>query len=228
MALEPSVYIVCSDQHRNGKTLLARVLVDYLMIEGRDPFVIDAGYPEGLLRSHFPGRTALVNFSTVRGQMKVFDTILGSPGRDYVIDLTADETQRFFEVTKELGFFPEARRSGFRLAILFVIDQDQASLETATKIDEAMKPDLLVPVRNLAVGSALPESFDGLSITMPLLPTELAGIIAGKRFSFRNFLLGDEGGVPLKLRQILKNFLQEIASSLREIGPALSLSRIRF
>src|SRR5882724_10038799 len=113
MALEPCVYIVCSDQHRNGKTLLARVLVDHLMLEGRDPFVIDAGLPEGPLRTHFPGRTALVDFSTVRGQMKVFDTILGSPGRDYVIDLTADQTQRFSEAAIELGFFPEARRAGY-------------------------------------------------------------------------------------------------------------------
>src|SRR6266536_1639408 len=113
MALAPCVYIICSDQHRNGKTLLARVLVDYLMLEGRDPFVIDTGYPDGPLRIHFPGRTALVDFSTVRGQMKVFDTILGSPGRDYVIDLTADETQRFCEVEIELGFFAEARRQGF-------------------------------------------------------------------------------------------------------------------
>jgi len=37
MALESTVYIICSDQHRNGKTLLARVLVDYLMLDGRDP-----------------------------------------------------------------------------------------------------------------------------------------------------------------------------------------------
>src|SRR5260221_14699743 len=95
MALEPSVYIIGSDQHRNGKTMLARVLVDYLMLDGRDPFAIDAGFPLGPLRNHFPGRTALVDFETVRGQMKVFDTILGTPGRDYVIDFTADQTQRF-------------------------------------------------------------------------------------------------------------------------------------
>ena len=34
MAGEPTVYIVCSDQHRNGKTMLARVLVDFLVLDG--------------------------------------------------------------------------------------------------------------------------------------------------------------------------------------------------
>ena len=39
MASHFAVHIVCSDRHRNGKTLLARVLVDFLLLDGRDPFV---------------------------------------------------------------------------------------------------------------------------------------------------------------------------------------------
>ena len=89
MAAPALIAIVCSDRHRNGKTLLARLLVDHLLMEERDPYCLDLSYPEGTLRSFFPGRTALVDFEHVPGQMKVFDTILAGPGRDYVIDVPA-------------------------------------------------------------------------------------------------------------------------------------------
>ena len=51
MAYTPTVYITASDQHRNGKTLLARLLADYLLLDGRDPFMIDTDAPDGPLRN---------------------------------------------------------------------------------------------------------------------------------------------------------------------------------
>jgi hypothetical protein len=113
LADTPTIYIICSDRHRNGKTLLARVLVDYLLLDHRDPFVIDANFPEGTLRAAFPGRTALVDFAQIQGQMKMFDTIMGSLGRDYVIDLPAPQLENFFEVFRQVNFKEEAY--GFRL-----------------------------------------------------------------------------------------------------------------
>ena len=75
MAITPTIYVVVSDQHRNGKTLLARLLSDYLLLDGRDPFLFDTDAPDGPLRNFFPGRTALADFAAIRGQMKLFDTI---------------------------------------------------------------------------------------------------------------------------------------------------------
>ena len=97
MAHIPTVYITASDQHRNGKTLLARLLADYLMLDGHDPFMIDTDAPDGPLRSYFPGRTALADFSQMQGQMKLFDTIMASPGRDYVVDLPVRHMEGFFK-----------------------------------------------------------------------------------------------------------------------------------
>ena len=112
MASSPLIAIVCSDRHRNGKTMLARVLVDFLLLEGRDPYCLDLSHPEGALRAFFPGRTALVDFAQVSGQMKVFDTILAGPGRDYVIDLPAQELARFCEV---MGGLEPAAPHGHRI-----------------------------------------------------------------------------------------------------------------
>lgn len=226
MATSPIIYIVCSDQTRNGKTLLARALVDHLMIEGHDPFVIDAGGPDGSLRNYFPGRTARSDFSTIRGQMTVFDTILGSPGRDYVIDLPATELQRFADAEHELGFNAEAHRLGFRIVALFIIDAAPASLDAAVAFERAVAPDLLVPVKNAAVGSALPAGYSGVQVTMMALPPALLALIANKRFSFRTYLGGEEEPVPEALRPALTAFLLGLFAGFRDIAPALSLARL--
>lgn len=227
MAATPIIYIVCSDRNRNGKTLLARVLVDHLMLDGRDPFVLDAGFPEGPLRAFFPGRTALVDFDQMPGRMKLFDTILERPGRDYVIDLPAPQTGPFFQAVTELGFADEARARGFDLVVLFIVDRAEDSLKMAADIARTVKPDLLVPVRNAHVGSALDATDAKLTIDMPVLDRAAAAIIANKRFSLRSFLLGDEAGMQAHLAARLKSFLYELTTGFREIEPAMSLSRLR-
>ena len=227
MASAPAIHIVCSDQHRNGKTLLARLLVDYLLLEQHDPFAIDLSYPEGILRPYFPGRTALVDFDEVAGQMKAFDTILAGPGRDYVIDIPAQHLAKFCETFTDLQFRNAIRKAGFRLIVYFVIDKEEESLKAATHAEDILTPELFIPVRNEAVGSALPRRFTGLSLTMPVLDPEVIGIVNSRRFSFRSFLLGDEQPVPLRIRPNLKTFLHSVMSCFRDIEPALSLLNLR-
>ena len=54
-----------------------------------------------------------------------------------------------------------------------------------------------------------------------------AAFIAGKRFSLRSFLLGEEQGLAPGLVMPLKSFLYEVMTGLREIEPALSAARLR-
>ena len=227
MASPPLIAIICSDRHRNGKTLLARVLVDFLLLEGRDPFVLDLDHPEGALRDFFPGRTALVDFAKVAGQMKVFDTILAAPGRDYVIDVPAPQLARFCEAMGDLEFRAAANDAGFAVVVMFIVDEPQESLKSALAVEEILKPDLFIPVANQFVGTALPEPVDGLTLTLERLPPELFAVIGHRRFSFRSFLLGDEAAVPHAHRGPLKSFLHGLIGGLREIEPELSLSKLR-
>lgn len=227
MAAAPGIFIVCSGQHRNGKTLLARLLADYLLLEDRDPFLIDLSHPDGALRAFFPGRTALVDFSHVAGQMKAFDTILGSGNRDYIIDIPAEHLAKFCETADSLRFRAEARKAGFHVVVFFIIDKDPESLKDATGTEEILTPDLFIPVRNAMVGSALPRRYDGLTLTMPELDPEAVAIINSRRFSFRTFLLGDEQPVPLRVRANLKTFLHTVLSGFGDIAPALSLLNLR-
>ena len=122
MASPPLIAVVTSDRHRNGKTLLARVLVDFLLLETRDPYCLDLDHKDAALRSYFPGRTALVDFTHVAGQMQVFDTILAGPGRDYVIDVPAYHLPRFCEAMRDLEFRKAYEAAGFNFVLIYIID----------------------------------------------------------------------------------------------------------
>jgi hypothetical protein len=227
MARLPTLYIVCSDEARNGKTLLTRVLVDFLLMEEHDPFCFDLDPPRGPLRGYFPGRTALVDFATEDGRARVFDIIIRQPGRDYVIDLPARHLARFCEAAGAIGLAEKARAGNFRVAVLYIVDRDEASLRAAVALEELLLPDLFVPVANRAVGSALPPGVPGPVLTIEDLGEDLAAAIADRRLSLRLFMLGDETAVPVRLRTHLKNVLHGLVAGMREFEPAMSLQALR-
>lgn len=226
MPAPPTIYIICSDRGRNGKTLLARVLTDHLLIEERDPFCFDLGAPEGPLRAFFPGRTALIDMNDETSRAKLFDILLGRGGRDYVIDVPAGQLARFCEAAAEHVLHEAARARGVRLCVLFVVDRDPASLKSAVALEETLQPDLLVPVVNRFIGTSLPDGVPGPVISIEKIEGELRVLVSHRRFSFRSFLLGDESGVPARLRAPLKNVLHGMCDGFRNLEPAMSLQSL--
>jgi hypothetical protein len=225
MAIQPTIYITASDQSRNGKTLLARLLADYLMLDGADPFLFDTDAPDGPLRNFFPGRTAMVDFAAIRGQMKLFDTILAAPGRDYIIDLPARHLESFLGTERDLKFFSECKKQGFRIFFFFVVDDRMISVRAAREAKENTGIDLFVPVRNMHVRSAWPE--DGGALTMPFLAAPIASAINNRRFSFRSFVQGDFQGLSEDQAQELQVFLYETLNNISNLEPVYSLNVLK-
>ena len=225
MANQPTIYIVASDASRNGKTLLARLIVDYLLLDGKDPFVLDTDAPEGPLRQYFPGRTALTDFDKIAGRVKLFDTILAAPGRDYVIDLPQRHMLAFFKAVAELNFFNAANKMGFRIIVLFVVDWVPPSLRAAQDVFEVPGIDLFVAVINESIGSAWPEEEGALKI--PILPRKLAILIADRRFSLRNFVLGNDQGIGVSDKPDLNRFLFAVLDNLNTLDVDVSLQRLK-
>ena len=225
MASAPTVYIVASDQSRNGKTLLARLLADYLLLDGKDPFLIDTDAPEGPLRHFFPGRTALADFEKIQGRMKAFDTIISAPGRDYVVDLPQRHMLEFFIAVRELDFFAAAKAAGFRVIVFFIVDRATSSLRAAKDVYGEKGIDLFVAVKNEYVGSAWPPGEGALVI--PVLPRDVALTISEKRFSLRNFVLGDDQGLENDQRLALNSFMFAVLGSLNSLDTEISLAALR-
>ena len=218
MANKSTIYIVCSDRHRNGKTLLARLLVEYLLLEGHDPFVLDTEPPQGPLRSSFPGRTALVDFSSVTGQMKLFDTIINGPGRDYVIDLATPQFEGFFDIQKKLDFAAEATRVGFRIVVLFIVDKYHGSLAAADDVRHTIYPGFVILVNNAHVAGALSWGDKAPKFNIPAMDRDVSELLENKRFSVRNFLLGDEYHLEPKVDAKLRSFLTSAVVRTRQDG----------
>ena len=90
------ITVVCSDEARNGKTLLARLITDHMLLTGREPHVFDCDAPRGDIVRYFPEITTLIDIEHTRGQIKLFDTVLADPWRNYIIDLPAHGLDPFF------------------------------------------------------------------------------------------------------------------------------------
>ncbi len=227
MAPPPTVYLVCSDQDGNGKTLLARALVDFLLASDRDPFCFDLGAPTGKLRGYFPGRTALIDFTQPEARDKVLSTLTGRPGRDYVIDIPAPHLAEFCEMASAAGLTAAVHQKGTAVAVLYVVDRDAASLKTAVALEQILNPDLFVPVANRFTGSALPEGVPGPVLVMEKIHQDLVPIISDRRFSLRTFMLGEEDSVPSRFRANLKAFLQRLLSGMSGLEAGLRLDPAR-
>ena len=125
--------------------------------------------------------------------MKLFDTIMGSPGRDYVIDLPVPQTENFFATYSQLDFHIEATQAGFQIVVFFIVDKDYSSLRFSEDVQRQVAPALFIPVRNIYIGSALVPRSDTLSIDIPELDRDVMNLVEARHFSLRNFILGDEG-----------------------------------
>lgn len=125
-------HIVCSDQSRNGKTLVARLLADYLILCRRAPLIFDAAPAAGGLRSFFPARASKVELSTA-GQMALFDRALAQP-QDCVLDLPAHLLTCVTELMRHIGFGEETHTPGLEVVVLFVADHNVDSLLAGCKL----------------------------------------------------------------------------------------------
>jgi hypothetical protein len=225
VAKVPTVHIVASNQHRNGKTLLARMLADYLLLDGHDPFLIDTDSPAGYLRNFFPGRTQLADFANVQGQIKIFDTMLESTGRDYIVDLTARHTDAFFASLQELNYVAELHKRGYRLFLFYIVDTDPLSLRRARELQEAVGADLFIPVRNAFIGSLWPT--EDISMDLPELEQQTIQAILDRRFSIRAYVLGDRQNLSEQADRNLKAFVYEVLQSLNNLETTLTLQQLR-
>jgi hypothetical protein len=234
--MTPKIHVVCSDQARNGKTLLARLVADDLTLVGREPAVFDAECPLGGIRAYLPERTRLVDLSRTSGQMAMIDTMLGNPPRDYVIDLSCRMLSDTFALFEQIDFISEARKAGFVVIVLYIIDRPFASLRVARQIYHGGQLDRFVPVRNDAVGhvsdycqvvNLYGELVKGGEIFVPVLPREIVRITEQRGFSFAAFLLNRYPQMTAEMRTELRKFLNGMFAQIRQIHGQVEVQGLR-
>ena len=129
MTFRNTVTIVASPRSRVGKTLLARLLVDYHRQEGHAFQAFDLNGGDDTLAQFLPGEVIQAGVGDVQGQMALFDSLVSPDDVAKIVDVGHEAFDSFFTLAHQIGFMDEARRRSIAPVILFMISADRASTE---------------------------------------------------------------------------------------------------
>jgi hypothetical protein len=108
MSSRNSVAIITSPRPRVGKTLLARLLTDFHLEEGRPVAAFDLNAGEGTLAHSCPS-TSRSSIDDLKGQMALFDCLMTEDDATKIADLGQVSFERFFTLAFQFGLAEEAR-----------------------------------------------------------------------------------------------------------------------
>jgi hypothetical protein len=223
MSFRNSVTIVASPRPRVGKTLLARLLTDFHLHEGRSVAGFDLNSGEATLAEFLPEYAAAAEIVDIQGQMALFDRLIADDDTSKIVDLGHESFASFFTVARQIGFAEEARRRGLAPAILFVITPDETSVEAYRSLRSRLPQVTLTPVHNELLGPAqhrdkYPIAGNGaVQVKLPMLVPGLRRYIDKPPFSFSDSRLANAKGISLDVHIELQRWLRKIYLEFREL-----------
>ena len=216
------VYIICSPRPLVGKTLLARLLTEYLQLKYNVAAAFDINLKEPTLLDYLPKLTETAEVDDTCGKMQLMDRLIVNDSVHKVIDLGYHAFDEFYTMTNEIGFMKEAARRGIVPVILFVADTDRASARGYAALQAQIPVHALVTIDNEYVlrGEMPPAFARGRVLRIAALPTFLKTYIDRLNFSFTGYLRAEKDTSTELHQWIRKNYL-----SFRELELSMSLER---
>ena len=216
------VYIICSPRPQVGKTLLARLLSEFLLLKNGTVASFDINLKEPSLLEYLPRITETADVMDTYGKMQLMDRLIVNDGVAKVIDLGFHAFDEFFKMVEEIGFIKEAARRGIAPVILFMADTDRNSARGHETLRTQIPSSALVTVDNeYVVRGELPEAMEGgrlLPITA--LPPFLKTYIDRPNFSFTDYVRQEKDSSTELHQWIRRNYL-----SLRDFELKLPMQR---
>jgi hypothetical protein len=214
------VYIICSPRPLVGKTLVARLLCEYLLLKNGNVAAFDVNLKEPSLLEYLPDVTETAEVDDTFGKMALMDRLIIADGISKVIDLGFHAFDEFFEMTEEIGFMKEAARRDVAPVVLFVGDTDRVSGRSYPTLQRQIPPTALVTVDNEhIVRGELPPAFaQGKVLRIAALPTFLKTYVDRLSFSFTDYLRNEKDSSTELHQWIRRNYL-----SFRELELSLIL-----
>ncbi len=228
------VYVVCSPRPRVGKTLLARLLIDFFLLDGRPVTAFDLNTDEPSLLDYVPGYTSTANIADIQGQMALFDRLIVDDKTAKIVDLGPASFDQFFAVMRQIDFVEEARRRSVEPVTLFMVDPDRASVQAYAGLQRRLAEMVLVPVHNegVARGQGIRDKFPlsrAVSVPMqiPNLMPVLYRYIDKPPFSFADFRSTPPGDIPLDVYMELHRWMRRVFVEFRELELRLLLNDVQ-
>src|ERR1700750_3424660 len=156
------LYIICSPRPQVGKTLLARLLTEFLLLKNGDVAAFDVNLKEPSLLDYLPKVTETADVVDAYGKMQLMDRVIVDDGLAKVIDLGFHAFDEFFKMTDEIGLLKEAARRQVAPLILFVADTDRVSARAHEMLREQIPRMNLITVDNeFIIRGELPPAMEG-------------------------------------------------------------------
>jgi len=208
------VYIICSPRPLVGKTLIARLLSEFLLLKNGTVAAFDISLKEPSLLEYLPNITETAEVEDTFGKMALMDRLIINDGVAKVIDLGFHAFDEFFKMSGEIGFMKEAARRGVAPIVLFVADTDRVSARGYPMLQRQIPATALVTIDNeYVVRGELPPAFArGKVVHIAALPVFLKTYIDRLAFSFTEYLRNEKDSSTELHQWIRKNYF-----SFREI-----------
>ena len=184
------VYIVCSPRPGVGKTLVARLLAEFLLLRHGAVAAYDINLREPSLLDYLPDQTETAIISDTHGQMALMDRLIVDDGVPKVVDLGFHAFDDFFKMIEQIGFVKEASRRNVEPVVLFIAGSDRPSTRGWTMLRSTFPTMKTIPLTNDHVGDPElpPHIADAGLVHITTLPPFLRSIIGRTNFSFTNYL----------------------------------------
>ncbi len=104
------VYIIASPRPQVGKTVVARLVTEFLLLKNGNVTAFDINLKEPSLLDYMPDVTETADISDTYGKMELMDRVIVDDGMAKVIDLGFHAFDEFFKMSYEIGFMKEAAR----------------------------------------------------------------------------------------------------------------------
>jgi hypothetical protein len=233
MPFRNSVTIVASPRSRVGKTLLARLLVDFHAQEGRAVAGFDLNGGGATLAQFLPAQTTVSAIGDIKGQMALFDRLIAEDGTAKVVDLGHESFESFFALARQIGFVEEAVKRAIAPAILFVIAPDAISVEAFHGLRRRFPQAVLTPVHNEVFGNAQHRdkyALAGSGMDVMRLPSLAPGVrkyAETPPFSFTDPRAGAGPALPREVADELQHWVRRVFREFRELDLRILLADLQ-
>lgn len=228
------VFIVASPRPQVGKTFLARLLTDFLRLDGGEPIVFDLNPSGDALRDFVPCLETGTDLGDIKDQMALFDCVIVDDGIAKVIDVGHASFERFFVIIEQIGFIGEASLRSVEPIILFAADPHAVAVQAYADLRRRFPAAVLVPVFNEAIlkGRKLRDQFPfGRAAAVPLQIPALAPMLKTQveKFAYSFAELHDQlpTAIPIGLAFELRSWTRRTFLEFRELELRLLLEKLR-
>jgi len=228
------VFIVASPRPQVGKTFLARLLTDFLRLDGGAPIAFDLNPSGDALRDFVPCLETATDLGDIKDQMALFDCMIVDDGIAKVIDLGHASFERFFVIIEQIGFIDEASLRSIEPIILFAADPHAVAVRAYADLQRRFPDAVLVPVFNEAIAKAQKQR-DQFPFTraaaVPLQISVLAPMLKAQidksSCSFADVHDRLPAAIPIALATELRSWTRRTFLEFRELELRLLLEQLR-